>query len=116
MTVHITANPPSERVSTSARHVSAQESRRRGDVSLHWQDVLAFKPSAFCQFAASLPFCFFPLECTKHFLVSLRGFVCKLFEKQIINQENGMLTKEATSWTVVATSSALFKKSLLSFF
>lgn len=34
-------------------------------------------------------------------------FVCKLFEKQMINQENGMLTKEATSWTVVATSSAL---------
>lgn len=47
----------------------------------------------------------FVSKCTEHFVVT--GSVCKLFEEQINNQENGMLTKEATSWTVVATSSAL---------
>lgn len=143
MTVHIKVDTPTEHVSTSAHHVSAQEFRQfREEFSSSNKTSLSPYNASFhlnlvgfsvFMWALSRPgvsdlaptkMSIDCLRCLMSHLVKMYKsfssfffflylYVNYLKRKQVI--KNGMLTKEATSSTVVATSSALLKKCLFSF-
>lgn len=104
MTVHIKADTPCERVSTSVRHVSAQECGQcRGTFTSHKTFLCPYNAPFNCNILASVQLCsrlgvwiVAPTKLSVMFLRCLMYkscssfllvFVCKLFEKKLSDRE-----------------------------